>query len=378
MKGIRGGMKNRTTVPNHHLLERRRLRFTSWTCLLQLQYPVSHTLTARILWHRVDVSDLAEGKGQKKPSTDAAVGLGFSTEAEDYAAKLLNRNRDWKGIVGISKSMVEIPALTPPDSKANLPTCEKFNWRSASSSRMGSPWTSTFLWMWDALWEATCQRAVARRQGLLPPKTRSAKPSAAMSRPPPGRESREQDRPEDITNASLMFLLVKLCLDMKSPEVQWDLQKPRLIFQLAHQGHSLTLFADGQLVAVDNQEDIHCLVEVKPHLITTPSSAAKILRQDAREKRLKNRYIMLTEFSNEIYLVVARYKQAYLDYLVDNTISHDKLAEDQDTFLHLYLAGPLDIYDSDNVQIVGTFAVTLTKQQCLDLQKRRKERKKKS
>ncbi|OJJ46541.1 hypothetical protein ASPZODRAFT_25626 [Penicilliopsis zonata CBS 506.65] len=58
--------------------------------------PHPHFLTTWILWHRMDVSDL------------------------------LKRNRHYKCIVH----------GTDPNPKASLPTCKKFNWRSARQKRM--------------------------------------------------------------------------------------------------------------------------------------------------------------------------------------------------------------------------------------------------
>lgn len=76
------------------------------------------------------------------------------------------------------------------------------------------------------------------------------------------------------------------------------------------------------------------------------------------------RWIMMAECADEVYLVIARFEQPWLDY-----ISGEDPEDNQpgDSFLHLYLAGPLSVYNHKHVKLFGKFVVTFTKQQLLDI-----------
>lgn len=73
---------------------------------------------------------------------------------------------------------------------------------------------------------------------------------------------------------------------------------------------------------------------------------------------------MMAECADEVYLVIARFEQPWLDY-----ISGEDPEDNQpgDSFLHLYLAGPLSVYNHKHVKLFGKFVVTFTKQQLLDI-----------
>ncbi|KAJ5534014.1 hypothetical protein N7527_000268 [Penicillium freii] len=134
----------------------------------------------------------------------------------------------------------------------------------------------------------------------------------------------------------------------------------------------LILYTDGRLVDPQNSLDIHSIVEVKANYLRSKDGYDSFLRQMGWEwiahcqnkSLMKNRWIMIVECADEVYLVIGRPTDSWLEYISGK---YPEEIQSGGIFLNLHLAGPLSIYDHKHVKLLGKFVVTFTKQQLLDI-----------
>ncbi|KAJ5784050.1 uncharacterized protein N7518_009727 [Penicillium psychrosexuale] len=397
-------------------------------CLSASKIGLPEYLTGRIIWHKAKISDLSIDENQSKPLTDVQKGLGFEKAAREFAAKYQTKNtefkRYYKHIKKYGSSLRDDERRCTGeyafvrDLQLNIiqrPDIEDQHLRELSEkARICEMWARS---QEDPSETTSGTIVTGHQKGETDETMMSGDTLNATLRSHDNIVSREQRSDditmgEEVTNTSLMQFLGTLCLDFpreSKRRLMWNPCKPYISFMQkesrfflrpqSEQGDMdmdrndqesdrpakkqkksdedgrLILYADGQLVNPQNRNDIHCIVEVKSNLLRSKTGYENFLRQMGWEmlfwianchklNLMKNRWIMMAECADEVYLVIARFEQPWLDY-----ISGEDPEDNQpgDSFLHLYLAGPLSVYNHKHVKLFGKFVVTFTKQQLLDI-----------
>lgn len=89
------------------------------------------------------------------------------------------------------------------------------------------------------------------------------------------------------------------------------------------------------------------------------------------------RYVMFSQHCHELWIVIAEFDTEYVEYISGARIGEVGEPLGLRTFLHLHLVGPFNIFDYQHSLIFGRLAVTLTAQENLDVNTKKKNGKSK-